>query len=175
MIAKAALHRLDLDQVWLMVTPGNPLKTAIAPLAQRLESAAAIADGRRIVTTAIESKLGTLYTRDTLRRLQTAFPRARFIWLTGADNFVDLPRWRDWKGILSHIPFAIFPRPGSRFAGTGGKPAHRFAHARLPGRVAKTLACAEAPAWMVITLREDATSSTAIRAQSPLGKCATPR
>jgi len=175
MIAKAALHRLNLDQVWLMVTPGNPLKTTIMTVAERLQSAAAIADGRRIVATTIETKLGTRFTRDTLRRLHTAFPSARFVWLTGADNFVELPRWRDWTGIMRHIPFAVFPRPGSRFAGTGGKPAHRFPNARLPGRMAKTLVLAEAPAWMVITLREDATSSTAIRAQSPLGKCATPR
>jgi nicotinate-nucleotide adenylyltransferase len=66
--ARTALRRLRLRQVWLLVSPGNPLKDAstLAPLAARLASAAAIADGRRIVATDIERHLHTRYTLDTL-------------------------------------------------------------------------------------------------------------
>ena len=55
-VAQQALRRLRLDQVWLLVSPGNPLKPrdGMATLPERLASARAIADGRRIVATDIE-------------------------------------------------------------------------------------------------------------------------
>ncbi len=77
-IARLALRRLGLDQVWLLVSPGNPLKPAsgMGDLARRLASARGIADGRRIVATDIERHLHTRYTLDTLRAL-SACSRAR--------------------------------------------------------------------------------------------------
>ena len=99
-IIDLAQRRLQLDQVWLLVSPGNPLKPqgGMAPLDQRLTSARAMADGRRVVASAIESVLGTRYTIDTLRRLLQRFPRTRFVWLMGADILDELPRWRRWLG-----------------------------------------------------------------------------
>src|SRR5919199_209516 len=63
-VARRALAALRLDQVWLMVSPGNPLKPArgMAPFAARLASAQRIADGRRVVAMGIEARLGTRYT-----------------------------------------------------------------------------------------------------------------
>ena len=92
------MRRLRLDQVWLLVSPGNPLKPerGMAPFAQRLASARRIADGRRVVASGIEATLGTRFTRDTLRALLRRFPRIRFVWLMGADILVQLPRWRRW-------------------------------------------------------------------------------
>ena len=76
-VARLARRRLRLDQVWLMVSPGNVLKPrdGMAPFAQRMKSAAALADGRRIVATGIEAALGTSYSADTLRVLARRFPR----------------------------------------------------------------------------------------------------
>ena len=84
-IAQLALQRLRLDQVWLMVSPGNPLKAVhdMATFADRLASARRIADGRRVVATAIETRLQTRYTYDTLAAL-----RRRFIGFDGSF------RWR---------------------------------------------------------------------------------
>ena len=168
MIAEAALRRLGLDQVWLLVSPGNPLKprAGMAPLPQRLASAQSIANTRRIIATAIEAKLGTIFTSDTLRRLQHAFPRAHFVWLTGADNFIQLPRWHDWRGIMRSVPIAVFPRPGSTNRLRHGNAAQSFAHARKPARAARTLASSNPPAWLFLPTREDSVSSTAIRAQT---------
>jgi nicotinate-nucleotide adenylyltransferase len=58
-IATMALKRLRLDQVWLLVSPGNPLKEAhgMRSLAERRRSAQGIADGRRIIATDIEQYL----------------------------------------------------------------------------------------------------------------------
>ena len=86
-VAERALAALGLDQVWLLVSPGNPLKPSrgMAPFAERLASARRVADGRRVVATGIEARLGTRYTVDTLALLRRRFPRARFVLLLGAD------------------------------------------------------------------------------------------
>lgn len=164
-IARAALHRLALDQVWLLVSPGNPLKEArgMASQADRLASAACLADGRRIVATDIERHLGTRYTADTLRALKRLFPRVRFVWLMGADNLTQFPRWRDWTGIAATVPFAVLPRPTYTRAALAGRAARRLAHARHGSRQAVVLADLTPPAWVFVDGRENALSATALR------------
>src|SRR6185437_10356542 len=93
----------------------------MAPFAQRLASARAIADGRRVVATGIEAALGTRYTFATLRRLLQRFPRVRFVWLMGADILEQLPRWRRWLEIVRRIPFAVLPRPGYNHRALAGQ------------------------------------------------------
>lgn len=165
-IAEQMLRRLRLDQVWLMVSPGNPLKSAdgMATFADRLASARAIADGRRIVATAIEAKLGTRYTIDTLRELRRRFPRARFVWLMGADNLAGLPRWRGWLQIARSMPIVVHPRPGYNFRALAGQAAHRLRSARRPGRQAPELAIEQPPAWIFLRAAQHPGSATALRA-----------
>ena len=165
-VARTALRRLGLDQVWLLVSPGNPLKprAGMAPLAQRLAGARALADGRRILATAIERDLGTRYAIDTARALRRRFPRARFVWLLGADNLVQLPRWRDWTGFAATMPLAVIARPGSVHAGLAGKAARRLQSARRPVHEALMLADRAPPAWLFLPVRLHQGSATAIRA-----------
>ncbi|HEY4171427.1 MAG TPA: nicotinate-nucleotide adenylyltransferase, partial [Rhodopila sp.] len=112
-VATLALRRLRLNQVWLLVSPGNPLKptAGMAPLADRLASATRIADGRRIVASGIEAAFRTRYTVDTLRKLTRRFPRIRFVWIMGADILEQLPRWQRWTDIVRRMPFVVLPRP----------------------------------------------------------------
>ncbi len=163
--ARTALRRLRLNQVWLLVSPGNPLKDAntLAALPARLASAARIADGRRIIATDIERHLSTRYTLDTLRALRTRFPRARFVWLMGADNIVQFPRWRGWRGIARTTPFAILPRPSYNRVALAGQAARLLAHARHTSAGASALPLAKPPAWVFLGGREDASSATALR------------
>ncbi|HEX4367027.1 MAG TPA: nicotinate-nucleotide adenylyltransferase, partial [Rhodopila sp.] len=97
-VAALAMRRLRLDQVWLLVSPGNPLKptAGMAPFTDRLAGAGRIADGRRVVASGIEATLRTRYTVDTMRFLMRRFPRIRFVWIMGADILEQLPRWRRW-------------------------------------------------------------------------------
>lgn len=113
-ISLAALAALGLDEVWWLVSPGNPLKpkAGMAPLAARLNAAARVANGTRIRPTAIETELGTRYTIDTLRAIKARYLRRRFIWLMGADNLAQLHLWRDWRGIAREMPIAVIARPG---------------------------------------------------------------
>jgi nicotinate-nucleotide adenylyltransferase len=124
--------------VWLLVSPGNPLKpvAGMAPLAARLASARRIADGRRIVATAIEADLGTRYTADTLAALRRRFPRARFVWLMGADNLEQLPRWRRWRQIVASMPFAVVPRPTYNHRALASLAAYRLRRSRRAARLA---------------------------------------
>jgi Nicotinic acid mononucleotide adenylyltransferase len=113
-ISLDAIDALDLDELWWLVSPGNPLKSAagMAPLAARLASAQRMARRSPIRPTAIEAELGTRYTIDTLRALIRRYPNRRFIWVMGADNLAQLPRWRDWRGIARLMPIAVIARPG---------------------------------------------------------------
>lgn len=166
-MAQVALRRLGLDQVWLLVSPGNPLKPrrGMAPFAERLDSARKIADGRRVVATDVEARLGTRYTDDTLARLRRRFPRARFVLVVGADNLSQLPRWKRWRRIARTTPIAVLPRPGQTRRALQGQAAHVLArHRRRPAALlAGGGAMAHAP-WCLLPAREHPASATAIRA-----------
>jgi len=149
-----------------MVSPGNPLKPerGMAPLSQRLASARGVADGRRVVASAIEQRLATRFTVDTLRLLQRRFPRVDFVWIAGADIFVQLPRWRNWQELARRVPFAVLPRPGYNHHALAGRAAHVLRHARRQERASAILARGAPPAWVFLTAPEHAASASAIRA-----------
>jgi nicotinate-nucleotide adenylyltransferase len=124
-----ARDALGLDQVWWLVSPGNPLKPkhGMAPLAARVHSAQEQARRAPIRVTAIERELGTVYTVDTVRALKRRFRRRRFVWLMGSDNLAQFHRWKDWREIAEEMPIAVIARPGydddalaPRWPGCGG-------------------------------------------------------
>jgi nicotinate-nucleotide adenylyltransferase len=170
-IATLARRSLGLDQIWLMVSPGNPLKPVdgMAPFGSRLASARRVGDGRRVVATAIESRLGTRFTIDTLRRLQRRFPRVRFVWIAGADILEQLPRWQRWRDIARLVPIAILPRPSYNHRALAGCAARALHAARRPVREAVTLAGRASPAWVFLSAPQNPASASAIRAKSPYG------
>jgi nicotinate-nucleotide adenylyltransferase len=163
-IAELAMRRLRLDQVWLLVSPGNPLKPSngMAPFADRLAAAARIADGRRVVATGIEAGFHTRYTVDTMRLLLRQFPAVRFVWIMGADILEQLPRWRRWTDIVRRLTFVVLPRPSYSHRALAGQAAHRLGAERRPAREARLLPGA-APGWVFLPVRQTAVSATAIR------------
>ena len=165
-IARLAVERLGLDEVWWLVSPGNPLKPAagMAPLAERFASAAARA-GRAMRVTDIERDLGTRYTAEALQRLKARYPRLSFVWLMGADNLAQIPAWKDWSSIFRTVPVAVFARPLYLASALSGAASVRFRDGRLPERAARSLARHRPPAWMFIHSRLVAASASAIRAR----------
>lgn len=135
----------------------------MAPLAQRLASARAAFRDPRIAVTAIESRIGTRYTADTLAVLRRRFPRARFVFVMGADSLLGLARWDRWRRVLGAVPVAVLPRPGFTRAALASRAARAFAASRLPARAAPVLADRAAPAWVVLQVRQDESSATRIR------------
>src|SRR5947208_8980718 len=83
-----ALRRLDLDRIWWMVTPGNPLKDTrgLSPLTDRIRAAQELAHHPRIDVTGFEAEIGARYSYDTVRYLLARCPAVHFVRIMGADN-----------------------------------------------------------------------------------------
>jgi nicotinate-nucleotide adenylyltransferase len=168
-ISLHAARRLGLDEVWWLVSPGNPLKEkkGMAPLAARFASARRAGRRARVRVTFIEQELGTVYTVDTLRALVRRYPRRRFVWLMGADNLAQLHRWREWREIARIVPIAVIGRPGY-YAGALKAPAmgwlRRFVR---PAAEVRHRTKWRLPSLVLLRLPPDPTSATALRAADP--------
>lgn len=168
-ISLAALDALGLDEVWWLVSPGNPLKqkAGMAPLAARLASARAMARRSRIRPTDIEARLGTVYTVDTIAALQRRYSNNQFVWLMGADNLAQFHLWRDWRRIAREVPIAVIARPGydaRAHAAVAMGWLRRFVR---PADQAKSWTMWRLPALVLLRFRPDPTSATRLRAADP--------
>ena len=160
-----AIGALGLDEVWWLVSPGNPLKPKadMARLPARVRSARAMARRAPIRVTAIERELGTRYTVDTLRALKRRYPSRRFVWLMGADNLAQFHRWKDWRAIARSMPIAVIARPGydsDAFASPAMAWLRRY---RLPATGLKNRQEWSAPALIALRFDPDPRSATELR------------
>ncbi|MGB8274313.1 MAG: nicotinate-nucleotide adenylyltransferase [Alphaproteobacteria bacterium] len=165
-ISIESLKRLGLKEIWWLVSPQNPLKPVqgMAPFAERLAQARRFARHPRIRVTALEERLGTRYTADTLTALIRHFPHLRFVWIMGADNLIQIPEWEEWTRIFETVPIAVFNRPTYSLRALNGKAARRFRRYRLAPRKARRLASMAPPAWVFLIGRLHPGSATRIRA-----------
>lgn len=168
-ISLFALEALGLDEVWWLVSPGNPLKPkqGMAPLAARFSSAVEQARRAPIRVTAIERELGTRFTIDTLAALKRRYPKVQFVWLMGSDNLAQFHQWRDWRGIARSMPIAVIARPGYDGAAIAS-PAMAWLR-RYSTSIASFAHGGEwsAPALVVLRFDPDPRSATAIRRADP--------
>jgi len=166
-LSRLAIRKLRLDQVWWLVSPQNPLKSeqGMAPQQRRIAAAEKVADDARINVTGIETELGTRYTADTLAALRETFPKARFVWLMGADNLLQIHKWRDWSRIFHTVPVAVFARPTYSSRAEQSIAAKRFARSRIPSYKAARLADKKPPAWVLFKRPLNPLSATQIRRQ----------
>ena len=167
LVAEIAIRRLKLDQLWWMVTPGNPLKDKreLAPLAERLELSEHVASDPRIKVTALEAAFDVRYTADTLAVIRKANPGVHFVWVMGADNLASFHRWQRWREIAQNFPIAVIDRPGSTLAYLSSRMAQTFSDSRLDEHYAPLLARRTPPAWTFIHGPRSSLSSTALRKQ----------
>lgn len=166
LVAEQCLKRLALDAVWLLVSPGNPLKdhTELAPLETRVRAARTLLANPRLHATGAEAIHNFHYTVDTLSWLSRACEGSRFVWIMGADNLAQFHRWERWQEIAGLMPIAVYARPGSTFRATVSRAATAMKRHRLPEPEAERLALADPPAWVYLHGVTSAQSSTAIRA-----------
>lgn len=160
-----ALEALGLDEAWWLVSPGNPLKpqAGMAPLEARLLSARRQARRARIVPTAIEQRLGTRYTVDTLARLVRRYPGRRFVWLMGSDNLAQLHRWKEWRRIARTMPIAVIARPGYDGAALASPAMAWLGRYRVSAASIRKRGQWSAPALVLLRFDPDHRSATAIR------------
>lgn len=119
-LAKAVRERCGLDEVWLMVSPQNPLKEEEDLLTDelRLEMAREALKGVEGVKACdYEFHLPKpSYTWNTLQSLRQARPDCTFVLLIGGDNWAHFQRWRHWQDILRHHDVIVYPR--DQYSGT---------------------------------------------------------
>jgi nicotinate-nucleotide adenylyltransferase len=164
-ISLFAIKRLNLDRVWWLVTPGNPLKdpSALRDLDQRTEAARWMAHDPRIDVSCLESVIGTRYTVDTIDYLRRRASGLRFVWIMGADNLAQFHRWQHWRRIASQVPIAVIDRPPQSFRALAAPAAQALTRYRLPESQAGSLADRRTPAWVFLTGMKLSLSSTGLR------------
>jgi nicotinate-nucleotide adenylyltransferase len=169
-ISLEALRALGLDEVWWLVSPGNPLKEGakdMASFAARFASAKRMARRAPIRVSDFEQRTGTRFTVDTVRELKRRHPEHRFIWLLGSDTLPNFHLWRNWRGLAREVPIAVIRRPGYDSAAHAARAMgwlRRFVH---PFGQARQWTEWSAPAIIFLRLRPDISSATAIRTLDP--------
>ena len=113
-LAKWVIENTDLDELWLMVSPNNPLKPAnlLAPEGERLAAVSkAVKEIPHVKASDFEFSLPRpSYTANTLRELQKAYPDTEFTLIIGEDNIAIFDRWREYEFILANFRIFVYPR-----------------------------------------------------------------
>ena len=169
-----AMRTLALDEIWWLVSPGNPLKAGskdMAAFEARFASAERLAQRARVRVSDFELHAGTRYTVDTVQALKSRHADHHFIWLLGSDTLPNFHKWRDWRGLAREVPIAVIRRRGYDSAAHAARAMgwlRRFVH---PSSQAKRWTEWSAPAILFLRLPPDPSSATAIRAQDPHWHC----
>lgn len=167
------MEALGLDEVWWLVSPGNPLKSkaGMAPLNARFASAQQQARRARIVPTVIERDLGqgkgTRYTSHTLKALTQRYPAKQFVWLMGSDNLAQFHLWRDWRGIARRMPIAVIARPGYDAEAMSSPAMAWLRKFHIPAANLTRDNLSKSPALVTLRFDPDPRSATALRRDNP--------
>jgi nicotinate-nucleotide adenylyltransferase len=161
--AEAAFRALKLDELWLLVTPQNPLKDPknYAPLADRMEMCRLMAGNRAwLIPSDIEKSFNSNKTAYNLKKLQALHPQHQFVWIMGADNLRDFHLWENWQSIIDTWPIAVMHRQGEKKAALES-PAAKYA-ARLKTDDAGKLGSGGRPGWCFIDSPNSGLKSRAV-------------
>lgn len=164
-LSLTAIKALDLDEVWWLISPQNPLKPRdeTVSIQQRLVQAQNIAKHPKIKFTYFEQYLKSKHTSHTISYLNSRAPNAHFVWLMGADNLSNISYWKNWQTIFNAIPIAVFDRSGKHLSSITSKAACYFKAHRKPNNSSQILALQTTPAWCFIRIKRINRSSSAIR------------
>jgi len=125
----------DLNQVWLVVSPHNPLKPAGSLLQDhhRFEMVRiAIGNNRKLKASKVEFTLPKpSYTINTLTHLHEQQPDDEFVLIMGSDNLSTFKKWKNWEQIIEHHEIYIYPRPGDDGGELGAHPKVKLIDAPL--------------------------------------------
>lgn len=129
-IANYMANFSSLKEVWLVVSPHNPLKqrSGLANMYDRLEMAKlATENAPQIKVSDIEFKLPQpSYTIDTLTHLHERYPEKEFVLIMGADNLVSLKKWKNFEVLLQDYHIYVYPRPGAEVSEWKNHPSITF-------------------------------------------------
>ena len=166
LVVAETMRRLRLDALWVLVTPGNPLKShsELAPLADRVRNARALLSHPGVRVTGFEAAHGFTYSWQTVRFLTQSLADRHFVWIMGADNLASFHLWERWQDIAALLPIAVYVRPGSARHAPVSPVAHALSGSRIDEEDASRLALLPPPAWVYLHGRQSPLSSSALRA-----------
>ena len=162
-ISKFAKIKLDVGEVWWIVTTTNPLKKNKVDYKKRLKKVKKFLTNQHIKVLEIKDLSKNIYTVDLLEYLFKKFPQKKFVWLMGADNLFSFHLWRDWKKIFYNIPIAIFDRPPYSLSISKAKAILYFKEDRINSKLSRNLKFMKPPKWLFLTGLTNLQSSTKIR------------
>ena len=162
-ISKFAKIKLDVGEVWWIVTTTNPLKKNKVDYKKRLKKVKRFLMNHLIKVLEIQDLSKNIYTVDLLEYLFKKFPHKKFVWLMGADNLFSFHLWRDWKKIFYNIPIAIFDRPPYSLSISKAKAILYFKEDRINSKLSRNLKFMKPPKWLFLTGLTNLQSSTKIR------------
>ena len=117
-IANHMVEHTDLDEVWFVISPHNPLKKKSTLLADHHRYAMvnlAVEDNRKLWASNIEFGLSQpSYTVHTLAFLEERYPGKEFVLIMGGDNLASLHKWKNYEHILENYSIMVYPRPGEK-------------------------------------------------------------
>tara|TARA_Y100000590_G_scaffold364139_1_gene422238 strand:- start:1778 stop:2407 length:630 start_codon:yes stop_codon:yes gene_type:complete len=169
-ISNHAIKKFDLDFIWWVISPKNPLKTydRLYDFNERLDKAKSIVHNNKIIVTEIEQKIGSQYTIGTINYLTKKHPNTKFIWIMGADNAKDFHLWKKWESILGMLPIAIIDRPRSSLDVTSSLFAIKHKKYRIDEADSQMVFKIKKPSWVYLHNKLNDSSSTKIRSNDKI-------
>ena len=163
-ISELALILLNLDEVWWLVTPQNPLKNSKANnLEKRLKYAKKIVKNSRIIIDALEIKYKNNYTANTLNTIVNQYKGTNFIWLMGADNLSEINKWYKWNYIFQLMPIAVFDREDYSYSVFNSIAGKRYYNKLYKTKNSVSIFNKKLPSWKFLRINKNLLSSTKIR------------
>ena len=161
-ISQYAMMRLNLQEVWWIVTYKNPLKKKSNSYNYRFQQVKNFIKFRRVKILKIREDKN-IYAIDTILYIKNKFKNKKFIWLMGTDNLENLHEWKEWKKIFYNIPIAIFGRPSYSLNITKSKALFFFRKARIKNILFEKSHSILPPSWSFISGLKNHLSSSCIR------------
>lgn len=132
-MAEQARKRLNLHEVWLLVSPQNPLKSkkGMEEFTQRYQQCHLLAQGHPwLKVSDFEQQNGTAYTSQTIDALQQRYQENNFVWLMGSENLTHFHKWQNWEKIFHAVPIVTLFREETPMTGLRSVAATKFRNYR---------------------------------------------
>ena len=165
-ISLEAKKILNLDDIWWLVTPQNPLKVnQPASYSERIKNCKLIIKNQPIKIKEIEKKINSKFSYQTIKYLNKHYKNINFFWLMGADNLINFHKWQNADKIFSEIPIVVFRRYGYNNKALKSYTSNLYKNFRINHKNLNILNFKQLPAWSIINNKEIRISSTEIRKQ----------
>ena len=163
-ITREAMKRFQLDKVWWLISPRNPLKKKKPKsIRDRKTNAELLLKDPNTFVTDLEFQLNTQYTYEIILQIKRLYRGVSFVWIMGADNLETFDLWKNWEVVMTEIPIGVINRPGKNNFTRKTRMTESYRTCQLPNSYSKLLAIKKPPVWCFVTAPLNHTSSTQIR------------